>query len=79
MRTVDMHEAKTNLSRLIEAAVAGEQITITQSGKPMVKLVLVGVEQKPQRTGFLAGQGRIPENFDTLYAQEIAESFDDAV
>ena len=57
------------------AAVAGEQITIAKAGKPMVRLVRVGAEDKPPRTGFLAGQGRIPENFDALYSQEIAELF----
>lgn len=75
MRTVNMHEAKTNFSRLVDAAVAGEQITIAKAGKPMVKLVRVGAEDQPPRTGFLAGQGHIPENFDALYAQEIAELF----
>ena len=75
MRTVNMHEAKTNFSRLVDAAVAGEQITIAKAGKPMVRLVRVGAEDKPPRTGFLAGQGRIPENFDALYSQEIAELF----
>ena len=79
MRTVNLHGAKRKLSRLLDAAAAGEQITITKEGKPMVKLVRVGAEEKVARTGFLAGQGHIPENYDTLYSQKIAESFDDAV
>ena len=78
MRTVNMHEAKTNFSRLVAAAVAGEQITIAKAGKPMVKLVRVGAEESPPRTGFLAGHGRIPENFDTLHSEDIAELFEDA-
>lgn len=77
MRTVNMHDAKTNFSRLVDAAVAGEQITIAKAGKPMVKLVRVGAVDTPPRTGFLAGQGRFPDNFDTLHSQEIAELFGD--
>lgn len=76
MRMVNMHEAKTNFSRLVDAAVAGEQITIAKAGKPMVKLVRVGAEERSPRTGFLAGQGRIPENFDILHSKEIADLFE---
>ena len=77
MRTVNIHEAKTHLSRLIDAAVAGEHITIAKAGKPMVKLVRVDAQDTPPRTGFLAGQGRIPDDFTTVHAEEIAELFGD--
>lgn len=76
MRTVNMHEAKTNFSRLVDAAVAGEQITIAKAGKPMVRLVRVDAEEAPKRTGFLAGQGRIPDNFDELFSQEVTALFE---
>ncbi len=75
MRTVNMHEAKTNFSRLVDEAFNGEQITIAKAGRPMVKLVRVDAEEAPSRMGFLRGQGRIPDDFDTMHAREIAELF----
>lgn len=75
MRTVNMHEAKTNFSRLVEAAVAGERITIAKAGRPMVKLVRVDDEESPSRTGFLRGLGRVPQDFDSMHAEEITDLF----
>lgn len=76
MKTVNIHEAKTNFSRLVDAAVQGEQITIAKSGQPMVKLVRVDAEDSPARTGFLQGQGRIPEDFDAMHGEEISTLFE---
>ncbi|MGM7666998.1 type II toxin-antitoxin system Phd/YefM family antitoxin [Microbacterium sp. A93] len=75
MRTVNMHEAKTNFSRLVEAAVAGERITIAKAGRPMVKLVRVDDEENPSRTGFLRGLGRVPQDFDSMHVEEITDLF----
>lgn len=77
MRLINMHAAKANLSRIVDAAIAGEQVIIAKAGKPLVKIVSVGAEEAPQRTGFLAGQGRIPDNFDTRCSQEITELFEE--
>lgn len=75
MRTVNMHEAKTNFSRLVEAAVQGEAVTIAKAGRPMVKLVRVEADEAPRRTGFLLNQGRVPEDFDSMHSEEIQELF----
>ena len=75
VKTVNMHEAKTNFSRLVEAAVRGEPITIAKAGLPLVKLVRVQVEDTPARTGFLEGEGHIPDDFDTMSSDEISELF----
>lgn len=56
MKLINMHEAKTHLSRLVEEAVAGEVIVLAKSGKPLVKLVPVGALSSPRPLGWLAGQ-----------------------
>lgn len=76
VKTVNMHETKTNFSRLVEAALQGEQVTIAKAGHPMVKLVRVEAEDSPARTGFLQGQGRIPEDFDTIHGEAISALFE---
>lgn len=63
MKTVNIHEAKTHLSRLIDAAAAGEEIVIARAGKPVVRLVPVTGSEGPRRLGALAG--RIVEPPDT--------------
>lgn len=75
MKTVNIHEAKTNLSRLIEAAVQGEPFVIAKAGKPMVKVTMI-TETTPKRLGFLAGSGSIPADFDDLGADQIADDFE---
>jgi prevent-host-death family protein len=62
MRTVNIHQAKTHLSRLVEAAAAGEEIIIAKAGKPLVKLVALGVGAAPRPLGALAG--RVTESAD---------------
>ena len=77
MRTVNIHEAKTHLSRLIEQAAAGESFVIAKAGKPMVKVVAVDAPEPAQkkRLGFLAGQISIPDDFNTMGAEEIEKMF----
>lgn len=77
MKTVNVHEAKTHLSRLIQEAVEGESFIIARAGKPLVKVVALE-EAKPkkgQRFGFMKGRINLPENFDTLYEDEILDLF----
>lgn len=74
MKIVNMHEAKTNLSRLVAAAASGEGFIIARSGKPLVKVEAIAPEG-PRRIGFLAGKGAVPDDFDRMGAKEIAEAF----
>jgi len=74
MKTVNIHEAKTNLSRLIEAAINGEPFIIAKAGKPMVKVTMVE-QPAMRRLGFLSDHVVIPEDFDTMAADEIADQF----
>lgn len=78
MRSVNIHEAKTHLSRLVEQAANGESFIIAKAGKPLVKVVALdapeAVERK--RLGFLAGKIEVPADFDTLGAAEIERLFE---
>lgn len=77
MRTVNIHEAKTHLSRLVERAANGEPFVIAKAGKPMVKVVPLDTqsERKSSRIGFMKGQIKVPDDFDTMMADEIEEMF----
>lgn len=77
MRTVNMHEAKTHLSRLVEQAAKGEPFIIARAGKPLVKVVPIGEAPKPapRRLGFLAGQMTIPDDIKAFARTEIEEMF----
>ena len=83
MRTVNMHEAKTHLSRLVEEAARGEPFIIARAGKPLVKVVAIehsSVQDNPvdtsKRFGFMAGQGfEVPDDFDTMFQKEIEDMF----
>jgi prevent-host-death family protein len=77
METVNIHQAKTNLSRLIEKAVNGEDFIIAKAGKPLVKVTRIDhVESAPvQRVGFMKDKIRVPENFDRMGDDEIANQF----
>ena len=70
MRTVNMHEAKTHLSRLVEAAANGEPFIIARAGKPIVKVIaLEAPASGARRTGFLEGQISVPGDFDRMGAE----------
>lgn len=78
MRQVNIHEAKTHLSRLVEEAVAGEPFIIAKAGKPLVKVVPLGPgeDAAARRFGFMRGEFTVPDDFDTMDAEEIARLFE---
>ncbi len=77
MRTVNMHEAKTHLSRLVERAAKGEPFVIAKAGKPLVKVVPLEAPAagEARRLGFLKGQIAVPDDFDRMGADEIERTF----
>lgn len=75
MRTVNVQEAKTHLSRLLEAAAAGEEIVIAKAGKPYVRLVPCLPERSPRRLGGWEGKVWIADDFDAT-PQEIVRLFE---
>jgi prevent-host-death family protein len=77
MTTVNIHEAKTHLSQLIEKAVHGEPFIIAKAGKPLVKVTSVETSAKghARRIGFLKGLLKIPRSFDRMASKEIEQLF----
>jgi len=78
MRSVNIHEAKTHLSRLVERAANGEPFIIAKAGKPLVKVVPLDAPveaRKTSRIGFLDGLIDVPDDFKSIGAGEIEEMF----
>ena len=77
MRTVNMHEAKTQLSRLVAQAAKGEGFIIARAGKPLVKVVPIDVadEALQRRLGFLSGEIAVPDDFDRMGQDEVEREF----
>lgn len=73
--TVNIHEAKTHLSRLVEQASKGREFVIAKAGKPMVRVVPINVPPTTRSLGFLAGQGTVEADLKEAFAQDIHAMF----
>jgi prevent-host-death family protein len=77
MLTVNIHEAKTQFSRFVEQAEAGEEIVIARAGKPVARLVaLANTAPRPRKLGLGKKKFTFPENFDSLNTAEIVGMFE---
>lgn len=77
MRTINIHEAKTHLSRLVARAAEGEPFIIAKAGKPLVKVVPVdsSTSGERRRIGFMEGEFTVPDDFDRMGGEEIERLF----
>ena len=75
MQTVNIHEAKTQLSKLVDKAVKGEPFVIAKAGKPLVKVMSLDAPEAAQRLGFMAGEIDVPEDFDRMGVEAIQALF----
>lgn len=75
MKTVNIHEAKTHLSRLLEDVAGGEEVVIAKAGKPVARLVRFQETREPRKLGALEGRIRIGDDFDDPLPPDIAEPF----
>ena len=77
MRKVNIHEAKTHLSRLVDEAADGEPFIIAKAGKPMVKVLAVDAPNQGEtsRLGFMTGEIEVPDDFDRMGQHEIEALF----
>ncbi len=77
MHIVNMHEAKTHLSRLVEQAARGASFVIAKAGKPMVKVTPLDAPEASQvrRLGFMSGQITVPDDFDRMGGEQIEQLF----
>jgi len=78
MKTVNIHQAKTQLSRLVEEAAKGESFIIAKAGKPVAKVTALSAPTgaEVRRLGFLAGQIAVPDDFDRMGSEEIERIFE---
>jgi prevent-host-death family protein len=75
MRIINIHEAKTHLSRLVEDAMGGEEITIAKAGKPIAKLGPIEAASSPRQFGILKGKIKISADFDSELPKDILDDF----
>jgi prevent-host-death family protein len=77
IQIVNIHEAKTQLSKLIDRASKGEPFIIAKAGKPLVRVTAVDAPEpaKVQRLGFMSGQIAVPDDFDLMGSSEINQIF----
>lgn len=77
MPTVNIHAAKTHLSRLVEAAAAGEEIVIARAGRPLARLVSLAAPAPGRRQlGQLAGELPVPTDFDAPLPDDVLDTFE---
>ena len=78
MKPVNIHEAKTHLSRLVERVQAGEEIVIAKAGRPAARLVPIQGVGKPVKIGGLKPRSPVPDDFNTMFEKEIEALFSGA-
>ena len=76
MTKVNIHQAKTQFSRLVELAAGGEEVIIAKSGKPVARLVPYGAKSTVRRPGSMRGKIRIKKNFDAPLPKELLDAFE---
>ena len=81
VQAINIHEAKTHLSRLVDQAAKGEPFIIAKAGKPLVKVVPLDapISGQLRRIGFMKGRIKVPDDFDTMGASEIQRLFEQGV
>ena len=75
MKSVNIHEAKTHLSRLVERVQAGEEIVIAKAGRPAARLVPIEAVRKPVKIGGLKSRVSVPDDFNTMFERQIEALF----
>ncbi|MGH8717971.1 MAG: type II toxin-antitoxin system Phd/YefM family antitoxin [Burkholderiales bacterium] len=76
MEQVNIHEAKTNLSRLVDRVAAGAEIVIAKAGKPLAKLVPYEPAKPKRKPGFLKGKIKVAEDFDAPLPNDLLDAFE---
>lgn len=76
MTKVNIHEAKTHFSRLLEKVAVGEEVLIARAGKPVARLVPVAKTGRARKLGLLAGKLKVPADFDAALPASVLASFE---
>ncbi len=75
MKTVNVHEAKTHLSRLLEEVESGQEVLIARAGRPVARLMPLASVEPPRRLGILAGQHLVPAEWDAPLPSDVLAAF----
>lgn len=76
MQTINIHEAKTNFSKLVEAVLHGEEIIIAKAGKPVIKLVPIAASKPKRKPGALKGKIKIAKDFNAPLPDDVINQFE---
>jgi prevent-host-death family protein len=74
--TINIHEAKTHLSRIVEDVAAGAEVIIAKAGKPMARLVPISAPSSRKVLGLLEGQIHVPDDFDAPLPDDVLDAFE---
>jgi prevent-host-death family protein len=77
MKTINIHAAKTHLSRLVEDAAEGEEIIIAKAGKPVARLCALEAPKGRRRLGRLKGKLHLPDDIDAPLPEDVVKSFEE--
>jgi prevent-host-death family protein len=75
-RVVNIHDAKTHLSRIVEEVAAGAEVIIAKAGKPMARLSPMAAPAKAKKLGLLKGKIKVPDDFDAPLSEEVLARFE---
>ena len=75
-RVVNIHEAKTHLSRIVEEVAAGQEVIIARAGKPVARIAPLAPVIRPKRLGLLKGKLRVPDDFNKPLSDEELAAFE---
>ena len=76
MQTINIHQAKTHLSKLLEEVSKGLEVVIAKSGKPVARLTSISPAKPLRKPGLLKGKIRIAENFDAPLSDDLLDTFE---
>lgn len=73
---INIHDAKTNLSRILEEVAAGAEVIIAKAGKPMARLTPIHSTPREKKLGLLEGKIQVPDDFNAPLDEEILQAFE---
>lgn len=76
MKKVNIYEAKTQLSRLVEEAASGQDVVIARAGRPVARLTRLEKTSRKRRLGVLDGRFKIPDDFNRALPEEVLSAFE---
>lgn len=75
-RVINIHEAKTHLSKIVDDVAAGAEVIIAKAGKPMARLSPISARAQPKKLGLLKGKIKVPDDFNAPLDEEVTADFE---